>query len=262
MNTTFHGSRKHILDLIDSPQYLRTLNTLLKRHALVSDSDVHEPVGLSRVDECEIPDFCRRHCSPWFDLRQLDGWWLPAQRTAAHRPKGATWDLLSTCSIGDRHGLLLVEAKAHEKELAFQGKILDPAASEQSALNHNHISDCLATVTDNLRKSKLKVSIGVESHYQLANRIAWAWKLADCGVPVVLLYLAFLGDTYFTDHFKDADHWQRTMGAYMHGIVPKDLPGRCVEGRNGGAFTLLVESVTIPTGRASIDGPHEGVQNV
>ena len=246
MNATFQGSRKHILKLTDlsgSMDYVESLNPLLGRHASVTNDDKHEPVGTAQVNEYEVPDFCTKHCPDLFDLRQLEDWWLPKQPTG-RRPKGATWDLLSTCSVGDKPGLLLVEAKAHENELGYQGKNIDrDIASDQSNINHDHIAVCLASVEDSLRQSGISVNIGVNSHYQLANRIAWAWKLADCGVPVVLLYLGFLGDTHFGDHFKDADHWQRAMGAYMHGVIPKDLPDQCVTGRNGGSFTLLVNSL-------------------
>jgi hypothetical protein len=62
---------------------------------------------------------------------------------------------------------------------------------------------------------------------------------------VVLLYLGFTGDTYFRDHFKDADHWQRVMGAYIHGVIPEGLPGVTVSTNRGGSFTMLVESIPV-----------------
>ena len=72
----------------------------------------------------------------------------------------------------------------------------------------------------------------------------------------MLLYLGFLGDTKFVDHHKDADRWQRTMGAYMHGVVPKYLPGGYVEERHGAAasFTMLVEAVALPKGTLFLIG--------
>jgi hypothetical protein len=38
-----------------------------------------------------------------------------------------------------------------------------------------------------------------DSHYQLTNRFAWAWKLASMGVPVVLGYLGFQGAAEMKD---------------------------------------------------------------
>ena len=164
-------------------------------------------------------------------MRKLEGWWLPTERT----DKGPTWDLLSTCMIGGRNGLLLVEAKAHEEELDYAGKQLKRTASVQSKANHAHIQHTLATVSGNLdHRLDGNVNISIDTHYQLANRIAWAWKLAESGLPVMLLYLGFLGDTYFADCFRDHDHWQRAMGAYMRGVLPLDLPGKVVRSDEGG----------------------------
>jgi hypothetical protein len=244
MMKIYRGSRKHILDFVSSHSYPQTLNTLLKQKAVVSDSDIHEPKGEQRDNEYEIPDFCLEYCQSWFDIKQLDNWWLPDQPQGI-RAKGVTWDLISTCHIDSKRGLLLVEAKAHESELDYAGKPFDPNGSSQSRLNHDQISQCLSLASQNLRKRNLAVKISVESHYQLANRIAWAWKLADCGLSVVLLYLGFLGDKYFRDYLIDADHWQRAMGAYMQGVLPLNLPGVTISGKNGGDFTLLVESLPI-----------------
>lgn len=142
MSTTSEGSRKHLLVLIDptNSTCTQTMNTLLRGHAQVGDTDTHAPTGGTQVSESEIPDFCKKHCPDLFDRAQLDGWWLPDQSS---RPKGATWDLLSTCSVGDRPGLLLVEAKAHEKELGLEGKSLDPAASAQTSPAFSMSSGCL-----------------------------------------------------------------------------------------------------------------------
>jgi hypothetical protein len=66
------------------------------------------------------------------------------------------------------------------------------------------------------------------------------------GVPVVLLYLGFIGDTYFhRDYFQNADHWQRTMGASMSGILPIGLPGRFIEVPGGGSILVLVKSLPV-----------------
>ena len=235
------GSQRHLLDLISHPNYVAVMNSLLAGFATVTESECRIPTGHVAPSEWEIPAFAAKHCAMWFDVERVNNWWLPPQQ---RKVRGATWDLLSTCRVNGRNGLLLVEAKAHKTELSFAGKNLKPSASEQSKLNHTHIAGALQEANCGLR-SLLgdEVNLSIESHYQLANRLAWTWKLADCGVPVVLLYLGFTGDTYFADHFKDGDHWQRAMGAYMQGVVPVGLPGHTVELGGRGSFVMLVRSL-------------------
>ena len=47
--------------------------------------------------------------------RRLREWWLAE---GAGRSRTPNWDITSTCKISGRKGLLLVEAKAHSKELS------------------------------------------------------------------------------------------------------------------------------------------------
>jgi hypothetical protein len=244
------GSAKHLLDLLGSDQFRSVLNELITDGAAsIHTNDNWQPFGKANKDELrelEIPPFCDKHFGELAKPCGLNHWWLPQQADGRTR-KGATWDLLSTCTIQGKKGLLLVEAKAHKNELSSSGKRLRAKASDQSKLNHEHIRTNLREVSDSLNEFAEGVfDLSIDSHYQFANRIAWAWKLAACGVPVVLLYLGFIGDTYFrSDYLKDADHWQRAMGTYMHGVVPKDLPGRTISGQVGGSFTFLVKSLPI-----------------
>jgi len=244
------GSAKHILEWLECDQFRHAFNTLTAdASASIHPNDKWQPFGKANKDACrelEIPAFCAKHFADLPLNSSLKHWWLPPQADGKTR-KGATWDLLSSCTIKGKKGLLLVEAKAHANELKYSGKSLLPTASIQSQLNHEHIRRNLNEVSDKLNESTGGgFDLSIDSHYQLANRLAWAWKLADCGVPVVLLYLGFIGDTYFrSDYLKDADHWQRAMGTYMHGVVPKDLPGRTISGQAGGSFTLLVKSLPI-----------------
>ena len=188
-----------------------------------------------------MPQFIGTHCAALLDVERVRGWWLPTQ-PGRKDAKGATWDLLSTCRVNGQNGLLLVEAKAHESELSLAGKRLKLVASEQSKLNHAHIEGALREANRGLRALLGNdVNLSIDSHYQLANRLAWTWKLADCGVPVVLLYLGFTGDTYFNDHFTNGDHWQQAMRAYMGGVVPSGLPGRTVGTSGLGSLVMLVK---------------------
>ena len=50
-------------------------------------------------------------------------------------------------------------------------------------------------------------------NYQLANRLAFTWKLASLGLPTVLIYLGFYGDRGIGDAgapFESDDDWKDT----------------------------------------------------
>ena len=58
------------------------------------------------------------------------------------------------------------------------------------------------------------VAISYTAHYQLANRLAFTWKLATLGIPTVLIYLGFIGDTGMKDRFLSPTDWEQTFAAY------------------------------------------------
>ena len=73
--------------------------------------------------------------------------------------------------------------------------------------------------------------ISRDTHYQLSNRVAYAWKLASLGVPNVLIYLGFIGDTgidYVGPHFEREEHWERTVRDYMAAILPLEFLDRLI----------------------------------
>ena len=241
------GSRKHLLDLLDSERYPRIFNELLAEvGAVILLPDERRPIGKGHHKEMEIPVFCREVCPDIQVHEKTKHWWLPRQ-PGGRGGKGATWDLLSTVTIGGKRGLLLVEAKAHETELLISGKSLKSFASVQSKINHEHISNRLTEISESLnRATDGGFSLSIDTNFQLANRVAWGWKLAESGVPVVLLYLGFIGDTHFrSDYFRDSDHWQRAMDDYMSGVLPPDLPSRVIQGKDGGSLAILVKSLPI-----------------
>jgi hypothetical protein len=241
--TPFRGSRKHLLDLLDAAEGATGLNAVLADHG-VSVSPAHpcRPRGHHDPEEWTLRAFCRTHCQQLMDYRSFAGWWVPERYT------NPTWDLLSICSVNGRTGILLVEAKAHEAELDWGPKPLPKSASEQSRRNHERIRTCIEEARAWLDAMVGGgVTISADSHYQLSNRVSSAWKLAACGLPTVLLYLGFTGDTSFDHHFVDADHWQRCMGAYLHGVLPQSLPGCVLHHPSDGSFLLLVNSLPIVT---------------
>ena len=119
--------------------------------------------------------------------RQLRDWWLAVPK----RANTPNWDLASTCAIKGKPGLLLIEAKAHAKEMSSAGKSRPTTLNGWE--NHKRIGLAIGEAAAGLQLETGKSwNISRDHHYQLSNRFAWSWKLASLGVPVVLLYLGFL----------------------------------------------------------------------
>lgn len=156
---------------------------------------------------------------------KITDWWLAARE----RPMTPNWDIASRCTVGSKSGLLLVEAKAHHAELKEDGKPLGKDASEGSKKNHERIGKAICEASSGLEKAMHGWNLRCDSHYQLANRFAWAWKLASMGVPVVLVYLGFQNAKEMSDHgepFVDCADWSRVMLGHSRNIVPERAWGR------------------------------------
>lgn len=142
---------------------------------------------------------------------ELRNWWLVAHRGA----RTPTWDIASSCKIEERQGLLLVEAKAHKKELSEQ----DTCGAKGK--NYKQIGRAIAEAKAGLENlTKKPWNLSRDTHYQLSNRFAWAWKLASLGIPVVLLYLGFLNATDMTKPlFCCYADWKRALQNHCNGVV-------------------------------------------
>jgi hypothetical protein len=159
--------------------------------------------------------------------KKLTTWWLARQ--ARNAPN---WDIASTCTIGGRRGLLLVEAKAHDGELKIDGKRRDEDPSDSSKANHEHIGGAICVASAGLNEAISGWKLSRDSHYQLANRFAWAWKLASIDVPVVLVYLGFLCATEVNDlgeSFLDCADWSRVVLEHSRSVVPERAWGRDIK---------------------------------
>lgn len=209
----FRGSRLRCLIATSLPraQIATWLSELVAPRATVSMDDVWMPSGLLAPEEAElgkVPDFLDA------DSRaDVTAWWL-ARPTGARTPN---WDIVSTCTVNGRRGLVLVEAKAHAAELSSAGK---PPGNKE---NEPHIRNAISAASAALNATTPGWNLSADSHYQLANRFAWGWKLASQGVPVVLLYLGFLNATEMLDcgtPFASAADWERAMTEHCRGIVP------------------------------------------
>jgi hypothetical protein len=202
------GSRKHILDWLElGRQPFRTsLNQLLTgTGAEVRETDTWLPNSSKSPREARLGSDGLGVLTPNMQ-HQLTNWWL-AHALGANTPN---WDLATGASINGRNGLVLVEAKAHIGELEMAGKRfrkMDPKASkdrhERSEANHERIGIAIKEACDALSSQIRGICINRDSHYQVSNRIAFTWKLASLGIPVVLIYLAFLNDKGMPTPFSD-----------------------------------------------------------
>jgi hypothetical protein len=211
------GSKGRCLDLTSkSPTDVATaLTALVQPFASVSATDSWMPRGAQDRVEAQLGrtrGFLREDQT--IELRK---WWLAVQRQATT----PNWDIVSTCMIADNPGLLLVEAKAHHGEISTAGK-----SKRSNPDNAAMIANAISRASAALQAASPQLGrwdLNAQTHYQLANRFAWAWKLASMKIPVVLLYLGFLntedlGETYSL--FKSGDEWRSCMLSHTNGIVP------------------------------------------
>ena len=239
------GSRKHVLDLLERGEFVpKMAQVFLGTSVRLAETPCPRPTSRRcKADwgEYDAETYLKRHPVKDWSGALPPCWWVTGRGT---RPM---WDLLCHVFVSERPGLLLVEAKAHGDELDCAGKRLSPSAKRASKDNHGCIAGSIKEADAALNKLCDGVfNLDVGSHYQLANRVAYAWKLADLGLPVVLLYLGFTGDTYFDgDYIRDDAQWQRVMGGYMQGVVPQQFPEQVHTLTSRGSLQMLVRSVPV-----------------
>jgi hypothetical protein len=241
--SNFRGSQKHLLDLLDEfGTHLPVFNRMLSGFAEIGPMDVYRPRSTQEPDEYTLRAFPQiARLVDCYAYAKFDEWWVHEEY------KNPTWDLLCTATVGDKPGLVLVEAKAHLSELKEEGKTLASGASAQSRANHGRIAECIAEASRALHDTLPgMVDLSIDSHYQLANRIASVWKLASCGLPVVLLYLGFAGDTYFNDYFQNDAEWQKTMQDHLKGVFPRKYVNTPLI-IDGTLMSILIRSLPIKT---------------
>lgn len=187
------------------------INQMVRPHAHVSQTDTWQPRGLLDGDEArlgEAVDFL-----PLEQREMLTAWWL-AVRERANTPN---WDIVSTCQVEGRRGLVIVEAKAHRGELHRDGK------GAGNVENDKRISTAVAAASDALGGATAGWRLCTDTHYQLCNRFAWAWKVASLGVPVVLVYLGFLdADEMGDGALKTPEDWRSCLLGHAAGVIPSD----------------------------------------
>ena len=183
--------RCHLLTHGDSSEIAARLTSLIEPWGIVQSTDRWMPSGFERCAEAQL------HAAGEIlpnrrDRELLRDWWLAI---ATDRVTTPNIDLASTCLVQGRAGILLVEAKAHDYELRKeeQGKKIDKNSSVDSNRNHEQIGLAIHAANRSLsEETKLRWSLSRDTHYQMSNRFAWAWKLAELGIPVILTYLGFI----------------------------------------------------------------------
>ncbi len=156
--------------------------------------------------------------------QQLKKWWLAVPKN----PRTPSWDIASTCRINGKEGLLLIEAKAHAKELSPKS---DKCGSTNSD-NRTSIRHAIAEASAGLHTAtEGPWDISRDHHCQISNRFAWAWKLASLGVPVVLLYLGFVEarDMVGKELFHSCNDWETVVKDYCEGVVDNTCWGRWLD---------------------------------
>jgi len=209
------GSRLRCLMLTSLPEnhVAKVLSLLVSPLATVDETKHHwMPGGFLNPAEAKLGE-CSAFLTP--ELREhLTSWWLKVPK----RANTPNWDLVSTCDIGGRDGLILVEAKAHDTEERPEGKA--PGNEENHQQIHSAISDANLALNDIC----LGWAITRDSHYQLCNRFAWAWKVASLGVPVVLVYLGFLHADEMSrcgKPFSSGQEWRALIMDRVTKLVPE-----------------------------------------
>lgn len=180
------------------------------------------PSGIHNVSEAELGNPRKPNNMVSSEIHKLlQEWWL---QVPARTPN---WDIASTCRVDGETGLLLIEAKAHAGELSRKGKSFQSkSASVNSTRNHAQIGQAIEEANAGLRSATgLDWRLSRDSHYQVANRFAWAWKLATMKIPVVLVYLGYLcADEMASDNsisFDSLESWHSIVEEHSKDIVPR-----------------------------------------
>jgi hypothetical protein len=131
-------------------------------------------------------------------------------------------------SIGWTHCICWTEAICPSRECQSPGLAsrANCNASGNSQENHRRIGEAIGEVAAGLSSQFPGIRISRDGHYQLSNRLAFAWKLASLGIPSVLVYLGLTGDDGIRDvcePFAHDDHWQHTFRDHLQTVCPTSV---------------------------------------
>jgi len=236
------GSRPRCVLFTDGPEAVvaERLTALVAPFARVEPGrHAWQPKGWTDISEAKLGE-----TPPFLSPEQreiVSDWWLAVRHKRANTPN---WDIVSQATISGREGLILVEAKAHANELHAEGKL---KTIKTNLDNHGKIGQAISVANNGLNSLLPGWNIFRDTHYQLSNRFAWAWKLATLGIPVILVYLGFLNAEEMRDQgepFASAMKWEDCVRSHSNGIIPKSAwESRIV--LSGGTLTPLIRSADI-----------------
>jgi hypothetical protein len=234
----FKGSRLRCLLLTsrEPKEVAEFLSALVFPYAEVNSTEQWAPRGFREPDEAKLGEtdgfLSDEH------RKSITNWWL-AKSGGANTPN---WDLVSSCRMGDRQGLILVEAKAHE------GEMVNDRCGSKNKENFNRIKDALNEATNAWNEMLPGFALSADSHYQLSNRFAFAWKIAKLGIPVVLVYLGFLDANEMTTPSRillnSDQQWRTCILEKSSGLVPKEVWNKNFD-LNGTPLTILLRSAVV-----------------
>ena len=214
-----HGSRDTVA---------QRLTALVAPFGSVAPTDFWMPLGFEQTDEAELHKATQllreEHCA------QIRNWWFAIFRGGLQT--GPSFDIASTCVIEGRPGIILVEAKAHDKELKKEEgeKPIQKAASEGEKTNHKRIGEAIQAANAPFRTSTgFNWALSRDSRYQMSNRFASACKLTELGYPVILVYLGFLKATEMADQgtpIETAAQWDAAVKAHSQTLFPAEVWNR------------------------------------
>lgn len=206
-----------------SPDAVATrLTALVAPFASVAPSDRWMPQGFEDTEEATLPKAER--LLPPDVRRELRRWWLVVVSNNTRTPK---WDVAGTCTIEGKAGIVLIEAKAYDQELVKEEtgrKNIEAPVSGNARRNLMRIDWAIRDASAALAEdTRLTWALSRDWNYQMSNRFAWAWKLADLGIPVVLVYLGFLSAKEMSDEGKplaNATDWQNLVKRHSQALFP------------------------------------------
>ena len=255
-----YASRRRIVELTSAPNAVvaEALSTLIDGYGTVAPSSMWSPRGKTSSSPIRLDESQGFLKNPSHKTA-LHDWWIGdekdedvagvqrrmygASRTPARMP---IFDLMSTL---ENDGMLLVSAAAHIGELNSdhshqREKTILPQikrALEEASAGWNQM---LTAHADSFGfKLSHRVKLSTDSHYRLSWHFALAWKLAQLGVPVVLLYLGFLdatelepdGRLTFTDHAM----WEKCVFEKTSKPLPEEIWDAEFQVPNGAKISVL-----------------------
>ncbi len=237
-------ARCHLLTYGSRKEVAQRLTHLSSPWGQVDASDTWMPQGFESTQEAQLgrDDIL---LDPIIGQALID-WWL----AVPGRARIPNWDIASTCRIEGKRSILLVEAKAHDEELNLEkaGKKKGESESKNSLRNRVQISECIRQANQALSaETQMPWSLSIKHNYQMSNRFAWAWKLTELGIPVILVYLGFVKAAEMKDRgipLNDQAIWTGLVMSHSKPLFPSQIWNRRWT-LNGQAFIPLIKTIDL-----------------